>query len=142
MPKEVFLSHSSADHGFATELTEVLRRHGIPVWYSNTDPKGAQQWHDEIGEALQRCDWFVLLLSPDAVASKWVKRETLFSLQQNRFEERIVPVLYRCCSFEKLSWVLPQLQIVDFRFDFDSGYRDLLSIWGIGYRPSFEPGTS
>jgi hypothetical protein len=39
----------------------------------------AQQWHDEIGAALRRCDWFVLVLSPHTVESIWVKRELLFS---------------------------------------------------------------
>ena|SRR2546427_2421434 len=51
---------------------------------------GAQQWHDEIGAALRRCDWFVLVLSPNAIESIWVKRELLFSLQQNRFEDKII----------------------------------------------------
>ena len=75
MPNEVFLSHSSADRAFVARLANVLRSHGIPVWYSDTDIRGAQQWHDEIGSALKRCDWLVLILSPDAVASKWVKSE-------------------------------------------------------------------
>lgn len=54
MPNEVFLSHSSEDRDFADSLAEVVRAHGIPVWYSDTDIRGAQQWHDEIGAALQR----------------------------------------------------------------------------------------
>ena len=70
MPTEVFISHSQKDQGFVKWLVGVLRRHQIPVWYSDTEILGAQQWHDEIGKALERCDWFVLVLSPDAVASK------------------------------------------------------------------------
>lgn len=35
---------------------------------------GAQEWHDEIGAALDRCDWFPVVLSPQSVASRWVKR--------------------------------------------------------------------
>ena len=133
MPKEVFLSHSSADRTFTTALADVLRRHGIPVWYSDTNIRGAQQWHDEIGTALTRCDWLVLVLSPDAVTSKWVKRELLFSLQQDRFDGRIVPILHRPCRHDELSWTLTQLQMVDFQNDFDQGCRKLLRVWGIGY---------
>jgi threonine aldolase len=44
LPNEVFLSHSSFDRQFASELAEVMRRHGIPVWYSQTNILGAQQW--------------------------------------------------------------------------------------------------
>ena len=133
LPEEVFLSHSSADRPFASKLVEVLRRHGIPVWYSDTNILGAQQWHDEIGAALRRCDWLAAVLTPDAVASKWVKRELLFSLQQDRFDGRIAPILCRSCNYDDLSWTLASLQMVDFRRDFDQGCRHLLRIWGVGY---------
>lgn len=135
MPNEAFLSHSSEDRDFVSNLAEILRRHGIPVWYSETNILGAQQWHDEIGAALDRCDWFVIVLSPSSVHSMWVKRELIFALQQNRFEDRIVPLLHRPCNFERLSWVLPSFQIIDFHDSFDEGCRDLLRIWGLGYQP-------
>ena len=136
MPNEVFLSHASADRAFVTKLADTLRRHGVPIWYSDTNIRGAQQWHDEIGAALRRCDWMVLIFSPDAVASRWVKRELLFSLQQDRFDGRIIPVLHRPCDHDELSWTLSQLQMVDFRDDFDTGCRNLLRAWGIGYAPA------
>lgn len=136
MPIEVFLSHSSVDRAFVTKLAYMLRKHGVPVWYSVTNIQGAQKWHDEIGAALKRCDWMVLVLSPDAVVSKWVKRELLFSLQQDRFDGRIIPILYRCCEHDQLSWTLTELQMVDFRFNFDDGCRELLRVWGIGYSPN------
>ena len=69
------------------------------------------------------------------MASKWVKRELLFSLQQDRFDGRIAPILYRSCNHDDLSWTLASLQMVDFREDFDQGCRELLRIWGIGYAP-------
>lgn len=134
IPNEVFLSHSSRDQTFATDVADVLRRHGVPVWYSRTNILGAQQWHDEIGAALRRCDWFLLVLSPHSVDSMWVKRELIFSLQQERFENKIVPLLYRPCEFDRLSWVLPSLQmIIDFQDRFEEGCRNLLRLWGLGY---------
>ena len=78
LPAEVFLSHSSQDREMASRVAETLRAHGVPVWFSESNILGAQQWHDEIGAALVRCDWFIVLLSPDAVSSNWVKRELLF----------------------------------------------------------------
>ena len=136
MPNEVFVSHSTRDRPFVERLVDVLRRHGIPVWYSETNIQGAQQWHDEIGAALRRCDWVVLVLSSDAVASKWVKRELLYSLQQDRFEGRIAPLLHRPCTPDDLSWTLSQMQMIEFTSSFDHGCRDLLRIWGIGYAPA------
>jgi len=135
LPREVFLSHASGDGDVATRLVEVLRGHGVPVGYSVSNIRGAQQWHDEIGAALNRCDWFTLLLSPNAVKSMWVKRELLFALQQNHFANRIIPVVLEHCQYEKLSWTLPTIQMVDFTRSFDEGCRDLLRIWGIGFVP-------
>ena len=136
MPNEVFLSHSSQDRAFVQKLVRVLRRHRIPVWYSETDVVGAQQWHDEIGAALRRCDWLVLVLSPGAAESLWVKRELLYALQQDRFDGRIAPLLYKPCSYEGISWTLSQMQIINFTGDFDEGCRELLRIWAVGYAPS------
>lgn len=135
LPREVFLSHSSQDRQFATDLAVVMRRHGIPVWYSQTNILGAQQWQDEIGAALQRCDWFVLVLSPNSEQSMWVKRELSYALQQKSFENRIIPINYQPANFQQLSWTLSIFQMVDFTGVVDDGYRALLRIWGIGYQP-------
>ena len=136
LPQEIFLSHSDRDRQFVMALADMLRRHGLPVWYSRTNIRGAQQWHDEIGAALNRCDWFVLVLSPSAVASIWVKRELLFSLEQERFEGKIVPVLFQPCDYERLSWTLSAIQMIDFTQTFEQGCRDLLRVWGVGYQPA------
>ncbi len=133
-PQELFLSHSDQDHAFAERLAGMLVRHGLPVWYSRRAILGARQWHDEIGAALRRCDWFVLVLSPAAVASRWVKRELLYALQHERFDERIVPVLHQDCDFEQLSWTLSSFEHVDFTDTFDAGCQALLRVWGVGYR--------
>lgn len=137
LPKELFLSHSSVNHEFVGRLADTLIRHKIPVWYSEKDILGAQQWHDEIGAALARCDWFLVVLSTASVESKWVKRELLFALQDDRLNIRIVPLLYEPCEFTaKLSWVIPSLQIVSFEHGFDAGCHDLLKVWGLKYKPA------
>jgi hypothetical protein len=88
--KEVFLSHSSKDRAFVSRLARTLKRHGIKYWYSATHIVAAKQWHDEIGRALRRCGWFLVVLTPDAVKSEWVKRELLFALNDDRYNERII----------------------------------------------------
>jgi hypothetical protein len=132
-PRELFLSHATPDRELAEALASTLRAHGVPVWFSRTDLAGAQQWHDEIGRALGRCDWFALLLSPAAVRSRWVKRELLFAL--DRYDGRIVPILLRGCRWEQLSWTLEQLQFVKLA-PFEDGCRSLLGLWGLGLDPA------
>jgi hypothetical protein len=80
-PSEVFVSHSSKNAIFIERLRDVLARHGVNSFVSKTNIRGAQQWHDEIGTALRRCDWFLLVLSPEPVRSTWVKHELIYALQ-------------------------------------------------------------
>lgn len=134
-PKEIFLSHCSANKTIADKVAAVLRSHELSVWYSSLHILGAQQWHDEIGAALRRCDWFVVLMSEEAVNSVWVKRELLYALQQRRYVNRITPVLVSPCDYEQLSWTLSALQIVSFVGDNEAGLRELLRVWSIQYRP-------
>ena len=109
-PREVFISHAHQDRRFVAKLIKLLQRHRIEYWYSPKHIVGAQQWHDEIGKALTRCDWFLLVLSPYAVKSKWVGHEYVYALDDERYAGRIVPVLYKECKWKKLSWTLKGLQ--------------------------------
>ncbi len=123
----------------ATRLAAALVAHGAPVFYSPVNMVGAQQWHDEIGAALGRCDWFTLLLSPDAVASKWMKRELLFALENDRYIDRIVPIQTRDSDFKGLSWTFSAFWMVDTSGGFVDGCRRFLRIRRIGLRPDVLP---
>lgn len=127
--REVFLSHASQDHDQASRLRDVLVAHDVPVWFSPKHIKGAQQWQKEIGAALKRCDWFMLMLTPHAVNSMWVERELSYALIEKRYQNRIIPLLFNPCDYEKLPWVLPQLQIIDFTGDSAAALSQLLRVW-------------
>jgi TIR domain len=130
-PSEVFLCHSSKNAAFTRRLAMILTAHGVASFLSKENIRGAQAWHDELGAALGRCDWFLVVLSPHSVKSKWVKYGLVYALQQKRYEGRIIPLLRRTCNIVALSWTLPALQSVDFRKDFQQGCKDLLAIWGL-----------
>jgi len=125
-PAEIFLSHASSDRRFASRLAAVIARHRLSVFYSRKSIRGAQHWHDEIGRALARCNWFLLVLSPAAVKSEWVKRELVYALQSKRYRRHIAPLLLKGCDIEKLSWTLSGFQQIDFRKRFDEGCRELV----------------
>jgi hypothetical protein len=131
-PTELFLSYSTLDIVFANSIIEVLHRHAIPVW-SQTNIVGGMRWHDEIGAALRRCDWFAVILSPSAVNSMWVTRELMFALQQRRLDGRILPLFYQSCQLYQHFWTLSSVQMIDFTGDFDTACRALLRTWGLGY---------
>jgi hypothetical protein len=126
---EVFLSHASQDHAKARRLRKLLVDHKVPVWFSPHHIRGAQQWQDEIGEALARCTWFIVILTPHAVKSMWVKRELNYALIEKHYEERIIPLLFKKCDFRALSWTLPQYQFIDFTKDYWAAIEQLLRVW-------------
>jgi hypothetical protein len=111
-------------------LTNCYAIMEVPTFFSPSKLVGGHQWQDEILQGLQRCDWFVVLLSPSAVNSMWVKREIAYALSDERYENRIVPLLYRDCDLDRLAW-LKLFQIVNFRGEFEDGCRDLLRVWGL-----------
>ena len=140
--REVFLSHSHKDRNFVARLARMLKSHRVRYWYSAAHIAGAKQWHDEIGRALARCEWFLVILTPDSVRSQWVKRELLFALNEGRYNERIIPLLRKPCEYSRLSWTLPEFQIVDFTGNFDVGCRQLLRLWGIAHTSPARSGGS
>lgn len=130
-PREVFLSHATADKVLARRVLRALESHEVPVWFAPYRLIGSQKWHDEIGKALERCDWFVVLLSSSSVRSKWVKNELLFALNESRFDDHIVPVLIEACDWKNFSWTLGAIQRVDMATDFRRGMTELLRVWNL-----------
>ena len=133
---KVFLSHSHQDRAFVEKLAAVLKRHRISYWYSGTDIVGAQQWHDEIGSALAKCNWLLLVLTPAAVRSEWVKLELFHALDEHRYRKHIIPLLRKPCNLKKLSWTLNSFQRVDFTGNFDEACQQLFRIWNVEFKPA------
>lgn len=135
-PAEVFVSFAHADHERVEPVIAALRRHGVPCWFAPQQIRASQAWHDEIGLALDRCDWFMLFLTPHATASRWVKRELRYALGESRYDDRIVPIMLEPCQPRALSWVLGGIQHIDATaFSQDDLCRELLPLWGLGFSP-------
>jgi hypothetical protein len=132
-PQEVFISYAHQDLPFVRKLAADLRRRGIHTWYSKRHVAGAQQWLDDIGAALDRCDWLIVILTPAAVASLWVKREVGFAFNEKRYNERVIPIALKKCKAKKLAWPLVTIQSID-ADPYADALHELLAIWGIGRR--------
>ena len=75
----IFISHSHKDNEFGIKLVNDLR-HVIgdedAVWYdARGGLNGGDIWWDKITRELRRRKVFIVLLSPDALKSPWVKKE-------------------------------------------------------------------
>jgi hypothetical protein len=60
-----------------------LNRRGYRVWYDEGIDPGTE-WPEEIANHLERCETFLLFITPDAMKSPNVRREINFALQTQK----------------------------------------------------------
>src|SRR5205085_3177225 len=133
MPK-VFISHSAKDRAFVErEIIALLNQHGIETWYSRDNIQTTARWEKEVLEGLKACDWFLVVMTPDAVASEWVSTEVHWAF--NHRKGRVVPVLRSDCNPEELHLMLLPIQYIDFRSDLEPAQKKLLALWGAAPTP-------
>lgn len=94
--KRIFVSHSRKDNAFTTRLVDDLRTAGADVWVDMTEIT-SNDFVRRINEGLADRDWLVLVLSPDALRSDWVRSEVnaaLTLVHQKRLRG-IIPIVVR-----------------------------------------------
>lgn len=125
----VFISYSTKDLEFVRNcLQPLMAELGAAAWCSASDIRLAADWERQIRIALAQADWFVVVLSPDALRSEWVQAETHWALEHKR--GRVVPVMARGCTPEDLHLKLGTLQYIDFRQDLDLAKQQLTALIG------------
>lgn len=109
----VFVSHSAMDRTWVErEIVDPLHRSSIRPWYSKAAISSASQWEREILRGLESSEWFLLVASPRAARSEWVKDELNWAMH-NR-PTRIVPVVMEPCNLWDFHIRLPRIQHIDF----------------------------
>ena len=122
-----FISHSTKDGAFARDvLKPFLAQHEIDAWCCGSDTRTAVDWERQIREALMRSDWILVILSPDAVRSDWVRAETHWALEHRK--GRVVPLLLRGCDPSSIHLRLGTLQYIDFRSDLKVAGKELVNL--------------
>src|SRR5437588_12288056 len=75
----IFISHSHIDNEFGTRLAQDLQRvlgDESAVWYDVLGGlHGGDTWWEKILEELTARQVFIVVLSPEAMQSKWVRDE-------------------------------------------------------------------
>jgi hypothetical protein len=85
----VFVSYARADETYADKLAAHLRAHGVGVWTDASIDFGAE-WEEAIQEKIDSCTAFVVVMSPAARKSSWVRREVRHAQTQGK---QIFPLL-------------------------------------------------
>ena len=116
-----FISYSREDSEFVLRLAEDLRAVGARVWLDQLDIEPGQAWDSAVEKALVESGRMLLVLSPASAASKNVRNEMSFALEENKV---IIPILHRDCA---IPLQLHRIQRVDFRTDYAHGLNALLT---------------
>jgi LysM repeat protein len=101
MPEEkrqVFISYSRRDLDFVEQLAadlEAVNQVDLKVWYDLSRLEGGDTWPEEIQSAIDASDIFIIVISPDSVVSKWVRKEFLYA---NHIGKKTIPLLYKKCD--------------------------------------------
>jgi TIR domain len=88
---KIFVSHSTKDTAFASTLVNDLNTAGAQAWMDVND-LGAGNFQANISKALADCEWFLLVLTPNALSSDWVRMEVDAAIRlkhQKRIKELI-----------------------------------------------------
>jgi hypothetical protein len=89
---QVFLSHVPSDGPWARELAQQLAAAGIRVVDPFDELLPGDNWSLKIGKALEESEAMIVLISPAAVKSSWLRGEIQYALGEERFEGRLIPV--------------------------------------------------
>jgi len=108
---QVFLSYARTDRHLAHALSRELKQHGLKVWDDQNISPGAD-WSAEITIALEECDSMIALLNEHSFSSSYVRKELQHAFFDERYKNRLLPVLIGGASdseFSRLPWVLTKL---------------------------------
>ncbi len=123
-PRQIFLSHATADAEFAHQLAGDLRAEGWRVWIAPESIRPGEKWVEAIDRGLETSGVFVVVLTPAAVASRWVNTETDAAVEmQHEGLITFIPLDVIACQPKRL-W--RQYQYVLFRGSYMAGLDGLL----------------
>jgi pimeloyl-ACP methyl ester carboxylesterase len=91
---QIFISYHRADLAVAERLRAHLVANGVTTWMDHYDIPAGAYWPDEIDRGLNHSQLVVGLLSPDAVASRNVKNEWDWAIQNNK---QLILLMTRPC---------------------------------------------
>lgn len=126
-PPRVFVSHSHADDVFTARLVSDLRAAGIDVWVDVTDMDPGN-FMTHIDDALARCDWLVLVLTPNAISSSFVRFEvsTAIGRVMKQYMRGVVPILAAPTDPQTIPPTWDGLQRYDATRDYQQALQSLL----------------
>ena len=111
---DVFISYSHQDESSARKLAEALESKGLSAW-TNTEIRPGKKWAEQIEKALKQSKVFLLLISPDFLASRWTNFELGVALSRAALspDTHIIPLAIKHVNKKSLPTPLRDLRLID-----------------------------
>ncbi len=113
---QVFISYACEDGELARRLSRSLQDAGFDVWLDENNILPGDNWAEKVSQALKESQAMVVLVSPAAMDSKWVRHEIEFALGAKEYSGRLVPVFVGPrdkIPKDKLPWSLRRLRGIE-----------------------------
>ena len=120
----VFLSHSSTDKPTARRIRDELEAGGLQVWLDEVEIRVGHSIPNKVASGLDSADVLCLLISKNALASKWVMREYQVFLHKSMKDER--PIIPCRLDTTDMPTLISDIKYADFSGGFASGMSALL----------------
>jgi hypothetical protein len=131
-----FFSYSRTDSEFVDHLDADLRARDFKTWIDRRKLEGGQDWKREIELGIERSEFFLVVLSPAAVESRYVQIEIETALGMGK--QHIIPIVHKECALPPA--VGSKHFIYEFlRQSYDAGLKELLYVCqnpSVGMTPS------
>jgi hypothetical protein len=111
----VFITHVRTDKDLiqlSRALAETLEAQGFKVWTEERIPPDADE-SQEVEKALSESDAMIALLSQHSYSSVYVRNELEYAFFDERYKNRLLPVLIGSPEkedFSRLPWVLTKME--------------------------------
>ena len=121
---QLFISFTEADKDFASRLATDLRKFEYDVYFSPDDARSGPII-EQVSDELSNYDCFLLIFSPEALQSRWVKLEFNAAVKRLIAEGKtIIPLIYKRCD---IPTIINSLKQVDFAKDtYQTKFRELI----------------
>jgi hypothetical protein len=135
MPKryqfDAFISYSSADAPWADRLKAGLETYGVKVWIDRDELRPGDLIVERLETALADCRSYLLVVSPSAIKSNWVREEYHRAVTLAKSKERPLRLIPVILGKAEVPGFLATRSWVEFLDDstFESNLQRL--VWGI-----------
>jgi hypothetical protein len=110
---KVFLSYAHDDREIALKIAVRLRAAGFVAWDPELEILPGANWAAELSAALESAGAMVVLISPQAMASRTVSHQIEYALGAKHLDGHLIPVFVR--PTKDAPWILNALPSVEYK---------------------------